>query len=145
MPTTTTTTTTAFRAAYARVIGSARWRELRQRLIATRGPRCERCRKTWAPGYRPKLALHHKTYERLGYERDEDVELLCGCCHERADMERQGAAAVARYSARVNGWASKVFGVDWNADRDFESVAEAFDAWAERRGLDDLDDGEEMS
>ena len=37
---------------------------------------CERC------GYKGRLALHHKTYERWpGQEIADDYELLCSHCH----------------------------------------------------------------
>ena len=42
-----------------------------------RHPRVCRC------GARSNLKLHHRTYERLGNERDEDLMYLCGACHER--------------------------------------------------------------
>lgn len=42
-----------------------------------RGPEvCERC------GILPGVQLHHLTYERIGSERPEDLQLLCKACHE---------------------------------------------------------------
>jgi hypothetical protein len=41
------------------------------------GYRCERCE-----GKRD-LEVHHRTYERLGREWDQDLEVLCCRCHER--------------------------------------------------------------
>jgi hypothetical protein len=116
--------------AYRRVIQSARWRALKARLLRERGPRCERCGKQWAPGYPPKLELHHTTYERLGHERDTDVQLVCGgVCHDHADAERarqaQQRAASALYAARLDGWARRKYGDDMNP----EDVADEFDAW----------------
>lgn len=39
------------------------------------GFRCGRC-----AGKR-SLEVHHRTYDRLGWELDEDLEVLCGTCH----------------------------------------------------------------
>lgn len=62
---------------YDRYIRSERWRAKRVSFIAARGKRCERCKR----GRRASLQVHHKTYERLGHERLEDVEVLCQRCH----------------------------------------------------------------
>ena len=40
---------------------------------------CERC---GVDG--EELELHHVTYQNLGDERDDDLELLCAGCHGRA-------------------------------------------------------------
>lgn len=52
------------------------WRKLRARILKQRGRQCERCGKTWG-----EMHLHHKTYERLWQEADEDLEILCVGCH----------------------------------------------------------------
>lgn len=39
--------------------------------------RCERC------GAKRDLQVHHKTYERLGVERDQDLEVVCADCHRQ--------------------------------------------------------------
>lgn len=118
---------------YYAVIHSARWRALRLRLIRARGARCARCGKTWAPGFRPQLSLHHTTYERLGRERDDDLLLLCDACHEPADQERAirsgRRAQQALYAARLDGWASARYGDDWAACGDAESIEAEFVAW----------------
>lgn len=36
---------------------------------------------TWYEDRTPRFNVHHKTYERLGEERMEDLELLCSPCH----------------------------------------------------------------
>lgn len=122
---------------YRRVIVSQRWHDLRSRLIGERGMMCERCEKTWAPGYKTSLQLHHKTYERLSHERDSDLELLCGSCHASADTVRatdaQRRATSALDSARVHGWARKKYGDDWQESYDSDSVSEEFYAWVDER------------
>lgn len=127
------------KAAYLAVINSKRWRELRLRLLRERGERCERCHKTWAPGFKTSLELHHLTYERLGHERDGDVQLVCKGCHESADIERAKDARErsehALGVARLNGWASKKYGDNWNECTmdERERIAEEFDEWLEQR------------
>lgn len=86
--------------------------------------------------YRGDLHLHHKTYERLGCERDDDVELLCTNCHADADKERakssQERSEVALYSARLDGWATKKYGEDWEAAGDPQQIEEEFSDFLER-------------
>ncbi len=62
---------------YTEYLKSPWWRARRLAVIRLRGERCERC------GCRYHLQLHHRTYERVGRERPEDVELLCRWCHQR--------------------------------------------------------------
>jgi hypothetical protein len=50
------------------------WRITRKQILGKR-PFCERC------GTRERLQVHHLTYERLGVELDEDLEVLCRRCH----------------------------------------------------------------
>ncbi|MGA2471603.1 MAG: HNH endonuclease [Solirubrobacteraceae bacterium] len=59
---------------------SAHWRERRERSLALAGYRCQRCGNPALPGI--PLDPHHKTYKRLGHERDRDIEVLCRNCHD---------------------------------------------------------------
>lgn len=56
---------------------SKHWRLIKTRFKNSRKPnvRCENC------GATRQLAVHHKTYERLGNESLEDLSLLCRKCH----------------------------------------------------------------
>lgn len=56
----------------------ARARELRRTSIVEK---CETCGSLELPG-ECTFHLHHKTYERLGRERGEDLVWLCPECHE---------------------------------------------------------------
>lgn len=47
----------------------------RNRALMLAGYRCERC------DSKRDLQVHHRTYERLGHEWDEDLEVLCDACH----------------------------------------------------------------
>lgn len=122
---------------YLSVLRSPRWHQLRTRLLAERGRRCEACKKTKGAGVPFSLELHHLTYERLGAERDTDVQLLCDICHAKADVVRaehgRQRARSALYRARLDGWARKKYGDDWADYRDEDVVAEMFDRWLESR------------
>ena len=82
-----------WRKRYKRHIGSKQWRTTKQRLLLERGAQCQRC------GRGPPLTLHHKTYERFGRERDDDLELVCEECHPVADLQR-AANSQARVAQR---------------------------------------------
>jgi len=118
---------------YDYVLASERWARLRTRLLVARGRRCERCGVLEAAR---DLDLHHLTYDRLGFERDDDLQVVCRPCHYLADREREAAARRraegALYEARLHGWASKRYGEDWYWHCDPHEVGEAFDAWLER-------------
>lgn len=121
---------------YKLVIASKRWRDLRAQMIRERGARCERCGKTWAPGYKTTLQLHHKTYEHLGHENGSDVQLVCTVCHETSDRERAIEARIrsadALWDARIEGWARKRYGEDWWYDHQDEEIEDEFEEWLER-------------
>lgn len=73
---------------YTAYINSPQWRARRLRALERAGHRCQyevddpaghnhipRCQRT------RYLTVHHTTYERLGNERDEDLEVLCWAHH----------------------------------------------------------------
>lgn len=64
-------------AEYLAYLESPWWRMRRHAVMRYRGERCERC------GLTQRLQLHHRTYQRLGKELPEDVELLCRNCHRQ--------------------------------------------------------------
>lgn len=51
------------------------WASRRTAYLENVGHKCERC------GSTSDLEVHHKNYERLGAEHDEDLEALCRPCH----------------------------------------------------------------
>jgi hypothetical protein len=75
----------AFRAMpYREYLQTPWWRRRSDRRIRQAGSRCERC------GGRSRLESHHRTkeaYERLGAERDIDLEVLCRDCHEGTHVD----------------------------------------------------------
>jgi hypothetical protein len=54
---------------------SPNWQRLRARVLVRARGLCERCR-CW-----PIVAVHHRTYERLGAEWLEDLYGVCQRCH----------------------------------------------------------------
>jgi hypothetical protein len=60
---------------YLEYLKSASWRVTRNRALMLADYRCERCNS------KRDLQVHHRTYERLGHEWDQDLEVLCGGCH----------------------------------------------------------------
>lgn len=65
---------------YEQHLRSSYWEDLKRRALNRSGRSCERC--GWLILGPYQSHLHHKTYERLGHEELDDVELLCISCHE---------------------------------------------------------------
>ena len=64
---------------YQLYLRSPFWRVRRRIWILRAGGRCQRCHG------RRQLAIHHRTYTRLGHEHRRDVEVLCWDCHQHQD------------------------------------------------------------
>lgn len=62
---------------YTKHMASKAWAEKRAHIFHLRGRACERC------GSTDDLEVHHKTYDRLGNEADDDLCVLCEECHEK--------------------------------------------------------------
>lgn len=52
------------------------WKTRRERALQLAGHRCQVCNSAQGPN------VHHRTYERLGHERDADLLVLCESCHK---------------------------------------------------------------
>lgn len=52
------------------------WQQVRRAALERALYRCQICN---SPNY---LNVHHRTYERRGYERDDDLLVLCRNCHQ---------------------------------------------------------------
>ena len=101
--------------------------EIRPRIIERARGRCERCKcrtDDWE--------VHHLNYDRLGCERDSDLQALCPACHPAADAERRAAAyadaleraEAALEEARFRGWCLHEYG-------ECEPPAEAWERFEE--------------
>jgi hypothetical protein len=61
---------------YKTYLQSSEWRRQRDRALTRAAFRCERC------SSKRRLHVHHLSYERLGHEWDQDLEVLCETCHQ---------------------------------------------------------------
>lgn len=70
---------------YQEYLKSRQWRRVKYGfflwLKKRKRMRCNRCGKRM--GKRKNFHVHHRTYERLGCEKHEDLELLCVTCHDK--------------------------------------------------------------
>ncbi len=62
--------------AYEKYIQSPEWRIRADMAKYRAGFLCQSCGKT------SDLQAHHRTYERLGHELPDDIEVLCSECHK---------------------------------------------------------------
>ena len=115
-------------AKYEAYITSFDWWLKSKEALERAGYRCERC------GAGKPLEVHHLTYERLGEERPEDLLVVCPDCHEREDTARTQRTATAHWWARVDGWATKRYGEDWEMEYEPEMIEQEFEDWLDARG-----------
>lgn len=89
------------------------WRTRRDRYVADLVARwglkhCELCRLEHVnvEDIEVRFNVHHMTYEHLGYERDEDLILLCSPCHNLVHYPDSEAARhwIAYHQADVENW-----------------------------------------
>jgi hypothetical protein len=62
---------------YEAYIQGPAWAKRRAKAIRRAEGRCQLCNS------KRQLTVHHRTYDRLGDERDADLTVLCRNCHER--------------------------------------------------------------
>ena len=115
--------------AYRDYINSPQWKAKREAVLTRDKHTCRRCGQA-------ATEVHHKTYDHLGQEPYCDLESLCAECHRKADQERESKKSARRWDARLDGWASKRYGEDWEETYDYGVVEEEFDRWLEDRDGD---------
>lgn len=71
---------------YHEYIKTEAWRERAEAAKQRVEHRCQICNR---PSKRVTLDVHHRTYERLGNERPEDLTVLCRGCHELYEKNRR--------------------------------------------------------
>lgn len=76
---------------YQVYLGTTEWRLTRNRALKRASYQCSRC-----PSKRD-LDVHHKTYERLGREWDQDLEVLCVMCHRGEHLENPDQTSLGIY------------------------------------------------
>lgn len=84
---------------YEQYLQTALWRMRRNRALRLSEYHCQRC------GAPRQLQVHHLTYERLGDELDEDLEVVCRGCHLgiHVNQVRDGLAVYRKIVAEVLG------------------------------------------
>lgn len=65
---------------YDEYIKSPEWEKTSRKAKERAGYRCQLCNRK---GSYSTLHTHHRTYERLGLELDEDLIVLCNSCHKK--------------------------------------------------------------
>lgn len=73
-----------FAPSYVTYIHSAEWQVVRKKTLE-RNPRCALCNRPKIVQQKKKLVVlhvHHRTYENLAREHDEDLTTLCEQCHK---------------------------------------------------------------
>lgn len=60
---------------YADYLATSHWLRVRTLALEQAGHTCDLC------GRADRLEVHHRTYERLGFERQSDLIVLCQDCH----------------------------------------------------------------
>ena len=60
---------------YSEYLKTEGWKVRRAKALARAEHRCQVCNSD------KRLEIHHRTYERLGHERDADLIALCHDCH----------------------------------------------------------------
>ena len=106
------------------------WKVRRELALWRSGHKCTKC------GAKKELEVHHKSYDRLGKERPEDLEVLCSACHAIADSRRRVDTNVRAWNARVTGWAEKRYGEDWHLYHDYDDVEGEFESWLDGHDYD---------
>ena len=76
---------------YQVYLNSSEWRRTRNRALKRAGFQCSKC-----PARR-SLEVHHLTYERLGCERDADIEVLCVTCHRGEHLANPDQTSLGVY------------------------------------------------
>ncbi len=61
---------------YGEYLQTPHWKRKREEKLRAVGRRCQVCNQGPGP-----LDVHHRTYERLGEELDQDLTALCRSCH----------------------------------------------------------------
>ena len=79
---------------YHKYLQSDEWKQKRLKIIIKRNYTCERCKTTFQ---NKELQVHHKTYDRVYNELDEDFELVCRPCHEKIHHKKHKVKKVTLY------------------------------------------------
>ncbi|APX99464.1 HNH endonuclease [Lacinutrix venerupis] len=71
------------------------WKKKREWVLKNVDYKCERCGKK-------ALLVHHKTYDRVGYENPEDLMAVCKSCHGKEHSENRDLDIVSQFKLDNN-------------------------------------------
>lgn len=75
---------------YIGYLQSSMWKRQRELILRDRNYKCERCQEV-------AIIIHHKTYERVGYELPEDLMAVCLNCHDKEHLENPDLNVVSQF------------------------------------------------
>lgn len=81
---------------YLAYLNSSSWKTRRNQALRLAEWRCQRCYS------KRDLQVHHTTYERLGAEWDQDLEVVCITCHEAHHIEEAFKSDLGIYLKLAN-------------------------------------------
>lgn len=76
---------------YLAYLNSSAWKTRRNRALRLAHWCCQRCES------KRDLQVHHKSYERLGAEWDQDLEVVCVNCHEQHHIQETAKSSLGIY------------------------------------------------
>lgn len=120
---------------YKEYLQSAIWKGIRENALARANYKCQGpgCKKIQLPA--KDLDIHHISYDRVGgFEKDEDLMVLCASCHRKANQKRdRNTARVAEesyqracYENELARYATARYGKNWECREDTDEVEQEF-------------------
>ena len=103
------------------------WAEKRRQVLIRANGKCEGDKCGAIVVSDSLLDVHHLTYDRVGgNEKLSDLKALCSSCHQKADKKRDYQVIERRknrlYQNRLDGYACKKYGANWESEQDEEQV-----------------------
>lgn len=89
--------------------------------------KCNNC------GTKKNLQGHHRNYQNLGNESDDDLGVLCKECHPAADAARKKRNEKVYEWKRLDGWAMKVYGKHWPETHSLGFVMTKYASWLKNK------------
>lgn len=93
---------------YVAYLQSDEWKRIRAEALERAGHRCEfRFGRDDCCGETEGLQVHHKRYGTFGFERPDDLQVLCRRHHRFMDIQRQHAARQTALRRKYGDWRPK--------------------------------------
>lgn len=101
---------------YKEYLMSPYWIKLRKRVLDS--PYYGRPRECFVCLSTTDLIVHHMTYLRKGYERDDDLVILCDKCHRLVHTNKNGTHTLERIFITVFELKQEVLGISFDHSRE---------------------------